>query len=228
MQDGLVAASSNYTVLPIRLPPRALAEKEELAVSHPELTRKKPYFNLTYLSHDVHLQYHSAANITHFMESLVNTFPNYASLIHIGHSSEGRELLGIKIAHPEPGVRRRKGFVILGAQHAREWIATSTSLYIAHALVVDPTEQQGDEARYSLRRLLDHFEFHIIPLPNPDGHEYTRKHDRLWYKNRQMVSSGDSRVMCKGIDMNRNWVYPAPLLVRVCFFADPASFWGFW
>jgi murein tripeptide amidase MpaA len=213
MEDGTSTLSSNYTILPIPVP-TALSEKHQNSMVERPIPdsyitkKKKAYFNLTYLSHDFHSQYHSTANITHFMKSLVHTFPNHTSLIHIGHSAEGRKLMGIKIVNPEPvpaGGKQRKGFVILGAQHAREWVATSTALYLAHALSVDPTEQ-GDHTRRALRRLLDHFEFHIIPLPNPDGHRYTRRHNRLWYKNRQIVSTGEDHTVCKGIDMNRNWV----------------------
>jgi extracellular matrix protein 14 len=203
IEDGPSTFNSNHTVLSVPALGSTVPE------NHDEHTaRKKSFFNLTYMSHDFHSQYHSSANITHFMKSLVHTFPNMTSLIHIGHSSEGRKIIGIKIANPEPvpvGGKPRKGFVILGAQHAREWVATSTALYLAHALCVDPAEQ-GDLKRHTLRRLLDHFEFHIIPLPNPDGHAYTRTHNRLWYKNRQTVSNGKDQTVCKGIDMNRNWV----------------------
>jgi extracellular matrix protein 14 len=117
--------------------------------------------------------------------------------------------MGIRVSSPEPvpvGSKPRKGFVILGAQHAREWIATSTALYVAHALAADPAAQPKDSAKLSLRHLLDHFEFYVIPLPNPDGYEYTRKFDRLWYKNRQHVTPDLGLGVCKGIDMNRNWV----------------------
>ncbi|KAG8735723.1 putative metallocarboxypeptidase ecm14 [Ceratobasidium sp. 414] len=94
--------------------------------------------------------------------------------------------------------------VIQGAQHAREWIATSTALYLAHALVA-PKNETG-----SLRHLLDRNDFTIIPVPNPDGYAYTWSTDRLWYKNRMDVLPGTSTPKlddCKGIDMNRNWGY---------------------
>ncbi|KIM33078.1 hypothetical protein M408DRAFT_326736 [Serendipita vermifera MAFF 305830] len=210
--DDLSLLNMNYTVVPIVIPKMSLPGDEDASLKRPcsgRHTGKKSQFNLTYISDDFHSQYHSAANITRFMRSLVHTFPNHTSLFHVGHSSEGRRIVGIKIVSPEPvpvGKKGRKAMVILGAQHAREWIATSTALYLAHVLAVDPAEQ-GDHKRHALRRLLDHFEFHIIPLPNPDGYEYTRKHDRLWYKNRQTVSDEDGQTVCKGIDMNRNWGY---------------------
>ncbi|KAF8994725.1 hypothetical protein BDQ17DRAFT_1081805 [Cyathus striatus] len=52
--------------------------------------------------------------------------------------------------------------------------------------------------------LLDVYDFHIIPVPNPDGYDYTWEYDRFWYKNRQIISP---KAKCIGIDMNRNWGY---------------------
>ncbi|KAG6807312.1 hypothetical protein H0H93_001748, partial [Arthromyces matolae] len=99
-------------------------------------------------------------------------------------------------------LEEKLSFLIIGAQHAREWIATATSLYLAHALVSDPSEP------HSLSHLLDYYDFHIVPVPNPDGYDYTWEVDRLWqvqttYKTRQQLSP---RGECLGIDMNRNWV----------------------
>jgi extracellular matrix protein 14 len=90
------------------------------------------------------------------------------------------------------------GFVIIGAQHAREWVATSTAIYLAHSLLVNQT------APNSLHKLLDHFDFHFVPVPNPDGYAYTWQTDRYWYKNRQVVGP---YTRCIGLDMNRNWGY---------------------
>lgn len=142
---------SDYTVLAIPLPESQLTsvsdadvdadalDPEELAdldafddlgdLRNPnEVTAmSKSYFNLTYLSHDFHSQYHPASNITLFLRSLAQTFPNYVKLKHVGHSFLGRRILSVKISSPEPaGKKGRQGFVILGAQHARE---VSSSLF---------------------------------------------------------------------------------------------------
>lgn len=110
---------------------------------------------------------------------------------------------------------KKMGFVITGAQHAREvhlspgpnkfnerltdssysqWVATSTALYLAHALTTPSNSSD------SLSSLLDHFIFYIIPMPNPDGYDWTWESDRFWYKNR-MRTGPNSR--CVGVDMNR-------------------------
>ena len=111
--------------------------------------------------------------------------------------------------------RIKKGFLITGAQHSREvshlflspdlhnnshrkWIVTSTALYLAHALTTNATTPG------SLGKLLDEWDFYIVPAPNPDGYDYTWETDRFWYKNRMKTSPDPT---CVGVDMNRNWGY---------------------
>ncbi|KAI0764918.1 hypothetical protein C8Q74DRAFT_1284717 [Fomes fomentarius] len=150
-----------------------------------------------------HAVYHPLYEIESFMEDLASSNPSLVQLVNLGHSSEGREMLGMKISKEfsllssgRSSSTKKAGFVITGAQHAREWIATSTSLYLAHSIVADASEE------FSLSSWLDYFDFYIIPVPNPDGYVYTWKYDRFWYKNRQIVGPFEQ---CTGIDMNRNW-----------------------
>ncbi|XP_030128249.4 carboxypeptidase B2 isoform X2 [Taeniopygia guttata] len=55
----------------------------------------------------------------------------------------------------------------------------------------------------TMTRLLEHFDFYIMPVINVDGYEYTWSHpsNRLWRKSRS--SHGNSK--CIGTDMNRNF-----------------------
>ncbi|KAG8702810.1 putative metallocarboxypeptidase ecm14 [Ceratobasidium sp. 395] len=148
-------------------------------------------------------------------------------------------LLGSKEADAPPSIRAmyidesaihaqhhrvKERIVIQGAQHAREWIATSTALYLAHALVA-PKNESG-----SLRHLLDETDFTVIPVPNPDGYAYTWTTDRLWYKNRMDVLPGahtPKSDACKGIDMNRNWGYEwnSSSMNASVGLDDPCSHW---
>ncbi|OBZ77986.1 Carboxypeptidase A2 [Grifola frondosa] len=59
-------------------------------------------------------------------------------------------------------------------------------------------------------------EFHIVPIPNPDGYVYTWETDRYWYKNRQILGPNEK---CIGLDMNRNWRGVLPKV------PDPCSHW---
>ncbi|KIJ49080.1 hypothetical protein M422DRAFT_205290 [Sphaerobolus stellatus SS14] len=149
-----------------------------------------------------HDSYHPLWETNGFLEHLALTYPENLKLEEVGKSAGGRSILAAAISNPELKKNKKKKlkqkprFVMIGAQHAREWIATSTALYLTHALLVDEKEP------WSLRELLDDFDFFIIPSPNPDGYEYTWTTDRFWYKNTMPV---DGQSDCRGIDMNRNW-----------------------
>ena len=49
--------------------------------------------------------------------------------------------------------------------------------------------------------VLEKFDFHIIPVVNPDGYAYSHKTDRMWRKNRESTGS----MACFGVDVNRNF-----------------------
>ncbi|KAI0777722.1 hypothetical protein BD413DRAFT_467519 [Trametes elegans] len=160
--------------------------------------------NLSSLANSTyHAVYHPLYEIEAFVQEMARTYPDIVQLTNIGHSAEGREMIAMQISKPEDELKRtgnparKAGFVITGAQHSREWIATSTALYLAHALVADATES------FALSSWLDYFDFYIIAVPNPDGYAYTWDHDRHWYayKNRQIVGPAEK---CVGIDMNRS------------------------
>ncbi|KAI0826569.1 hypothetical protein BC628DRAFT_1536503 [Trametes gibbosa] len=166
-----------------------------------------------------HTVYHPLYEIEEFMETMAKTYPHLVKLVNLGHTAEQREMLGMHISKSDEELRKsgrdsvskRVGFVITGAQHAREWIATSTALYLAHALVADESEE------FALSSWLDYFDFYIIPVPNPDGYVYTWESDRLWYKNRQIVGPAEK---CVGVDMNRNWGYKWKSKSRLPSLAD--------
>ncbi|KAM5537131.1 hypothetical protein V8D89_009277 [Ganoderma adspersum] len=154
-----------------------------------------------------HTVYHPLNEIEDFMLDLATVHPDIVQLQYIGHSAQGREMIAMKLSKPSVNATndddytasaKKAGFVIAGAQHSREWIATSTTLYLAHSLVTDAAEA------FALSSWLDHFDFYIIPVPNPDGYVYTWEQDRFWYKNRQNIGPDEE---CTGIDMNRNWGY---------------------
>ncbi|KAF9443913.1 peptidase M14 [Macrolepiota fuliginosa MF-IS2] len=182
-----------------------------------------------------HKDYHPLYEIDAFIQGLAELHPDLIKLHNIGHSAEGREMLAITVSAPTSDSAPRRqprsgklGIVIVGAQHAREWIATATSTYLTHALVANASEP------HSLRYLLETFDFHIIPAPNPDGYSYTWEVDRYWYKNRQVLGP---HTKCMGVDMNRNWgfkwkstVGDVPMVaasskLRPTLPADPCSHW---
>ena len=126
-------------------------------------------------------------------------FASHAQLITVGHSYEGREILGLRIGtrptNNEFPHAPRKTILVIGGSHAREWISVSTANFIAYQLMT----RYGKKS--NITHLVDAFDWVFIPIVNPDGYEYTWTTDRLWRKNRQPTSL----PFCKGIDIDRSF-----------------------
>jgi extracellular matrix protein 14 len=126
-------------------------------------------------------------------------FSSHASLVHVGESYEGREILGVRLGkRPEVGdepTAPRKAILITGGSHAREWISISSVNYLIYTMAT----LYGKSQPYTA--FMDEFDWIFVPVLNPDGYEYSWNSDRLWRKNRQ---PGQWKF-CKGIDLDRNW-----------------------
>lgn len=122
------------------------------------------------------------------MDALAQLDPELASPVQIGSSLEGRPIRGLRI---EREADEPKPLVVVNAtQHAREWIAAMSTLFVADALV---TTAQTDPV---VDALLDEVAVLVVPVSNPDGYVYTWEEDRFWRKNRR-----DGQ----GVDLNRNF-----------------------
>jgi len=78
--------------------------------------------------------------------------------------------------------------------HAREWITTTSCLWILDQLLNSDPDRG---------HLLNQFRWIIVPIHNVDGYDFSQTSDRLWRKNRQ-PNSGST---CAGTDINRNYGY---------------------
>ncbi|KAK6223132.1 zinc carboxypeptidase [Colletotrichum tabaci] len=140
--------------------------------------------------------YHNYADHLTFLNDLQNSFPSHSEVFTLGKTFNGRDLTGIHIWGS--GVKGSKPAVVLhGTVHAREWITTLTTEYMAYQLLskyaTDPV----------VRAVVDKFDFYITPIANPDGFVYTQTEDRLWRKNRENVFGH----YCVGRDPSRNWPF---------------------
>lgn len=133
--------------------------------------------------------YWTNAEINEFMDGLVQQYPNYVTPINIGQSHEGRDIKGVKV---NIGGGVKKAVVLEGTFHAREWISAATTTWILNELLTSSDPEIQTIAR--------DFEWHIVPVSNPDGFVYTHTTDRNWRKNRRRMN-----VLCVGTDLNRNW-----------------------
>lgn len=113
-----------------------------------------------------------------------------AERVVLGASVEGRPLVGLRIGRDGPD--DDVGVLVIGAQHAREWVAASAALAVADRLAW--SEEPAVAELLARRRVV------VVPVANPDGYEHTWTTDRLWRKNRR--AHGDGAF---GVDLNRNW-----------------------
>ncbi|KAF4976573.1 hypothetical protein FZEAL_6773 [Fusarium zealandicum] len=134
--------------------------------------------------------YHSYADHVKFLNDLQTSFSGQSEIITAGASFQGRPLTGIHI-WGSGGKGSKPAVLFHGTVHAREWITTMTSEYMAYQLL---TKYSTDAA---VKAVVDKFDFYIMPAVNPDGN------DRLWRKNRQTLSGSS----CVGRDVNRNWPF---------------------
>ncbi|KAI0401737.1 hypothetical protein F4802DRAFT_400998 [Xylaria palmicola] len=141
--------------------------------------------------------YHDYQDHTRYLRSLHDLLPGNSEIISSGRSYENRSLDGIHLwGAGGPG---KPAVLYHGTVHAREWISTAVTEYLAYKLVTG--YNAGDK---DARTVLDKYDFYIIPVVNPDGFVYTQTTQRLWRKNRQPGPNGST---CYGRDINRNWEF---------------------
>lgn len=140
--------------------------------------------------------YHTYAEINDELHKLAAAHPQIAQVSSIGKSVEGRDLWALKISDNVAQDEPEAETVFLGGHHAREWIAVDVPFLLASQLV----NQYGTDT--TITRLVNQSEIWIVPMVNPDGHQYSVTNDRLWRKNRR--NNGDGTF---GVDLNRNYGY---------------------
>jgi len=133
--------------------------------------------------------YHTWQEIDAFLQMLSARYPHSAQLEQIGRTHEGRPLHVLRLREDTATPAHKPVMWIDCGIHAREWISPAICLYAISRLLSSP------EGRHHLA----HYDWHIMPMMNPDGYVYTHTHDRLWRKNRKPGH------YCTGVDLNRNF-----------------------
>jgi hypothetical protein len=87
-------------------------------------------------------------------------------------------------------VAGKPSVLIMGTQHAREWLSTMVTACIGSRLAAD----YGHDS--TITELVEGLSFYVVPVVNPDGYAFSWTDDRYWRKNRR-----DGH----GVDINRNW-----------------------
>jgi carboxypeptidase T len=136
--------------------------------------------------------YHSAETLEEDLRQLATSRPEIAELREIGRSVEDRPIWALRIGERSQSARK---LLFMGCHHAREWLAVEVPFQLADYLV-----KNAD--RNPVAQWLARGEIWVTSMVNPDGHEHTRVHDRLWRKNRRPNPDGSF-----GVDPNRNYGY---------------------
>ena len=84
----------------------------------------------------------------------------------IGQTFENRSLVMVSIGRTDADATKPVIFFDC-AVHAREWIAPATCLWFVDQLA----NQYGNDSQ--ITRLVDSFEWKIVPVSNPDGYAYS-------------------------------------------------------
>ena len=95
--------------------------------------------------------------------NLQEEFPELVNVSSFGKSYEGRDLQVVRITLCEKDC---PVLVVEAGTHAREWIGPAAAVYLIHRLVENNTDVD----------LVKKLDWRIIPVLNPDGYEYSRKH----------------------------------------------------
>ncbi|MGD8719988.1 MAG: M14 family metallopeptidase, partial [Candidatus Zixiibacteriota bacterium] len=142
-------------------------------------------------------EYTEYAEMVPILQNLENTYPNICKLYDVGDTWEGREIWALKIsdnvATHDAG---ENDILINGNHHAREIMTVEVPLYLATQLC----EKYATDPEVKL--IVDNVETWIIPMVNPDGHNYVFTVYNMWRKNRR-----DSGGGVYGVDLNRNYSY---------------------
>uniref|UniRef100_A0A182QNK4 Peptidase M14 domain-containing protein n=1 Tax=Anopheles farauti TaxID=69004 RepID=A0A182QNK4_9DIPT len=120
-----------------------------------------------------------------WLTALAEQRPDQCHLQTVGRSVEDREINALIVNYEQP-----RKVIVTGNLRAREWGAMTSTIYIMHELIRNAANYP-DAAR---------FQWIFVPIPNPDGYEYTRLHDRKWAKNRSAQPGGFF-----GVDLTRNF-----------------------
>jgi len=146
--------------------------------------------------------FHTYDELKSALQQLQADYPNLASLHDLGDSWEktqgiaDRDIWALKISTNASTSNKDKRALFVGGHHAREWISVEVPLKLAEYLL------QNYANDIKLQSFLSSGEIWIVPMVNPDGHQYSVDYDRWWRKNRRKNPDGGY-----GVDLNRNYAY---------------------
>lgn len=143
-------------------------------------------------------KFHTYQEVVDEIKTLNQKFPDITELFVAGKSTEGKELVGIRITGKENRDNRLyiPGILFTGAHHAREHLSTEVPMLLINHLL------SNYQNNAEIHELINNRDIYIIPIVNPDGktHDIKGRNYKLWRKNRRVNNNGEF-----GVDLNRNY-----------------------
>ncbi|KAF6037226.1 hypothetical protein EB796_004463 [Bugula neritina] len=176
----------------LNIPPEALTTRQlpEVKVKNTYRLHKRSLgeFDIT--------AYNSHESVNDYLDELSISYPDLVTTKIIGYTHQNRPIKILIINNKKSGAKPK--VFIDGGQHAREWISPAVVTHMIHQLI-NGYYKEDDR----LRSLVTKYEFHMLPILNPDGYVYSYSDHgiRLWRKNMNNVTTTN----CTGVDLNRNW-----------------------
>uniref|UniRef100_A0A182W4M8 Peptidase M14 domain-containing protein n=1 Tax=Anopheles minimus TaxID=112268 RepID=A0A182W4M8_9DIPT len=219
---------------------------QAIAYENPRMTRREQMEMELLHGHPLTwYRYHRYGDIVKFMHYLQRRYPQHVQLLHIGRSYEGRPVTVVRVSFGtqrpkrsrKPSKKRPAVFVEAGA-HGHQWIGPAVATWLLNRLLDRLDKSPGNSTPSTESadlKTVQSYDWYVLPVLNPDGYEYSHRHDRLWSKNRsnqtQHTPSGVGQALlssainwwnahkpqltqdtpredsCYGVDLNRNWAY---------------------
>lgn len=142
-------------------------------------------------------EYRPLKTIYAWLDMMKETFPDLVEIEWLGQTFEGRDMKALHLSAPTGLNPEKKTIVLTAGVHAREWISTSTVLWVMSQLLSNYGVKKAET------EFLNKLDFLVVPVFNPDGYEYSWTDDRLWRKNRQETYV----PRCFGIDIDHSFDY---------------------
>lgn len=152
--------------------------------------------------YDVYRSWDEPGGIRDELYRLAQRNRDLVKLVVLGHTAQGREVIGLKLTQGARGVRdgSRPSVLYASAQHAREWISLEVNRRLLHHYV-DAWNAKDAEVRSLLRST----ELWFVVVANPDGYQFSFDHERLWRKNVRDNNGDGQTTVGDGVDPNRNY-----------------------
>jgi carboxypeptidase T len=143
--------------------------------------------------------FHDYSGVRDELKALASSAPGLASVVSLGSTHKGRELLALRLNTTASGDQpsSKPGVVFMGTHHAREHLSTEIPLLLAKWLV-------ESRAKPDVAKLLASRDVYFIPMVNPDGVEWDIRDDR-YHMHRKNLRDNGGGEWALGVDLNRNY-----------------------